>query len=122
MDLTNKCEVKMATREVDNLVYDLHRLKVGQDLELETFGRRDYKPGKLLITRLPDLLEVKVDPNGKECDENILEWQYTITSFEYGPYQEDEDGEPIESYPEEIVSPTFNNARELAESIGEFAY
>jgi hypothetical protein len=112
----------MATREVDNLVYDLHRLKVGQDLELETFGRGDYKPGKLLITRLPDLLEVKVDPNGKECDENILEWQYTITSFEYGPYQEDEDGQPIEAYPEEIVSPTFNNARELAESIGEFAY
>lgn len=122
MDLINKCEVKMATREVNNLVHDLHRLKVGEDLELETFGGGDYKPGKLLITRLPDLREVKVDPSGLECDEVLLEWQYNVTSFNYGPYQEDEDGEPIESYPEEIVSPTFNNTRELAMSIGDFAY
>lgn len=43
MVLTNKCEVKMATREVNNLVHDLHCLKVGEDLELETFGGGDYK-------------------------------------------------------------------------------
>lgn len=59
-----------------------------------------------------------MDPNGLECDEVLLEWQYNITSFEYGPYQEDEDGD----YPEEIVRPTFNNTRELAMSIGDFAY
>jgi len=112
----------MATRLTENLVSDLRRTNPGGYLELECFGGGEYKPGKLLIERHEDYREVRQDPNDPDCPETYSEYRFTVTSFDYGPYQEDEDGEPIESYPEEIVSPPYNDPWELAREIGQFAY
>ena len=92
----------MATRESYNLKSDLGDMAVGETLQLETFGEGDYKPGQLLI-------------------EKLSKNSYSITSFDYGAYEEDEDGEPIENDPIEKVSEP-KGLNEVVDSVGHFAY
>ena len=92
----------MATRDSNNLKSDLSDMAIGETLELETFGDGDYKPGRLLIEKL---------------EQNT----YTITSFDYGAYEEDEDGNPIENDPIENVSESME-LDDIPDAVGEFAY
>jgi len=94
----------MATRDPGNLKSDLKEMAVGETLELESFGfgKDDYQPRRLLIEKLD-----------KES--------YSVTSFDYGDYEEDEDGEPLEPFPIENVSNPMG-LKEVVASVGEFAY
>ena len=88
-----------------NLRNDLNEMKVGETLDLETFGGGKYKSGNLMIE--------KVDQN-----------HFTITEFVHPDYFEDEGGYPLDDgpeIPEHRVSHPMN-IHNVISDIGEFAY
>jgi hypothetical protein len=129
----------MATRSPHNLISDLNELKVGEYIELETFGGGDYEPGKLLIERVADAgIPREPDPDDEilqdEDDDDDEGYdtgaRFTVTSFIYSEPEEcdcdddDDDCDCDDSYDddpdEEVTDPM--SADEAAESVGDFAY
>lgn len=101
----------MATRLFSNLISDLKEFSVGDTLDIELFPHPDEDEnagvGRAIIER--------VKGRGK---------MFTLTTFDYGEYKEDEDGEPIENDPIENVSVPMNidDLVGYIRNIGEFAY